>query len=368
MLTLSTAPNSVLIETANTSRFVAEIDSVTSDEWHEYLALFDDATVYQSWPYGTVCWGDRNLSHIVLKEDGDVVAIAQIRIAQLPLVRKGIAYVRWGPLWRLCRAAPNQAILERILLELRKEYVEKRGLMLRVVPNLYRDEPFAALWNSASQTIGLNHDPRVHIYRTMRVDLSLSLEKIRAGLHPRWRNYLRTAEKTNYNLLEGTNIELYETFLTLYRQMMARKQFETTVNVDDFKFIQRQLASNLKMRVLVCEKDGRALNALVISQVGDTGIYLLAATGTDGLKERGAHLLQWRAMQFLKERGCRWYDLGGINPDKNPGVFQFKSGLGGVEVQQLGGFEISRSWLNSAIVTAGEHTRSIFKAISSKRR
>ena len=41
-----------------------------------------------------------NISHLVLKKDGDIVVAAQARIAKVPIVKVGIAYVRWGPLWK----------------------------------------------------------------------------------------------------------------------------------------------------------------------------------------------------------------------------------------------------------------------------
>jgi lipid II:glycine glycyltransferase (peptidoglycan interpeptide bridge formation enzyme) len=34
-------------------------------------------------------------------------------------------------------------------------------------------------------------------------------------------------------------------------------------------------------------------------------------------------------IMWLKENGYKWYDLGGINPEENPGTYQFKRGLSG---------------------------------------
>ena len=62
----------------------------------------------------------------------------------------------------------------------------------------------------------------------------------------------------------------------------------------------------LKMQIFLCEKEGQLLNALIVTAIGDTAIYLLGATTDEGTKLKGAYLLQWRAIQWLKERGCRW--------------------------------------------------------------
>ena len=45
-------------------------------------------------------------------------------------------------------------------------------------------------------------------------------------------------------------------------------------------------------------------------------------------------------MEAAREEGCRWYDLGGIDPQNNPGVYHFKSGFGGEEIIVPGPFEI----------------------------
>jgi len=70
-------------------RNLVEIDRVTSAEWAELLELFVDANVYQTWSFGAIRWGEGNLSHVVLKRDGDVVGIAQVRIVRVPVVGVG---------------------------------------------------------------------------------------------------------------------------------------------------------------------------------------------------------------------------------------------------------------------------------------
>jgi lipid II:glycine glycyltransferase (peptidoglycan interpeptide bridge formation enzyme) len=354
-----------------TSEFISHIDEITEAEWSELLPRFDDASVYQSWPYGAVCWGGSKLSHLVLKQTSDIVAMAQVRIMRLPVLGKGIAYVRWGPLVHLRARAFDPNLARQMVLALKAEYSTRRGLMLRILPNMCMGDPAAEFWQCNYKELGFTLDEHVHPYRSLRVDLSQSLDDLRKGLHQRWRNYLKTAEKANYCVIEGATVDLYNTFLVLYRQMMSRKQFETTVDVEQFRKLQLALPPALRMQVFVCQRDGHPLNALVVSHVGNSAIYLLAATGDEGLKERGAHLLQWHAIQWLKSRDCRWYDLGGINPERNPGVYQFKSGLGGKEIQHLGSYEHCTDALSSLFVAGGENLRSLsreFAAVLKRRR
>ena len=267
-----------------------------------------------------------------------MVAMAQVRIVRLPVLGKGIAYVRWGTALATARRTfPDEEVLRQVTSALKAEYVERRRLLLRIVPNVYTGDAASEAWQNSANRMGFAATPACMFIAQCAWDLSQSLDDLRKGLHQRWRNYLKNAEKSNYVIIEGANVVLYDQFLVLYREMMARKQFDTTVDVEEFRRLQEALPDHLKMRIFVCQQEGHVLNALVISAAGDGAIYLLAATGDQGLKGRGAYLLQWRAIQWLKERGCRWYDVGGINPDRNPGVYQFKTGLGGQEVQQAGG-------------------------------
>ena len=331
-----------------------QVDRITAAEWSGLLRDFDDASIYQSWAYGAVHWGEQQLSHIVLQRNSCMVAMAQVRLVQLPLIRKGIAYIRWGPLCRLHGAAFDPEVLRQVIHAIKQEYVERRGLLLRMLPPVFTNDPFAPAYASICSALGITRDPNTRVDRTMRVDLTLSLADLRRGLHQRWRNYLKSAEKNGFTVTQGTGVEFYDQFLAAYREMMARKRFDTTVDVEEFRRIQLELPEALRMQIFLGEKEGTLFNALVVAAAGDTGIYLLAATSNEGLNAKGAYLLQWQAIQWLKAGGCRWYDLGGINPDGNPGVFQFKNGLGGHDVFQAGVFEMSGSWVSTAGVRSGE--------------
>ncbi len=54
------------------SEWRVEVDEATPENWPAMIDLFQDANIYQTWSYGQVRWGRRNLSHLVLKRDGEV--------------------------------------------------------------------------------------------------------------------------------------------------------------------------------------------------------------------------------------------------------------------------------------------------------
>lgn len=356
-----------MVSQPSTISYQPLIDHVTEPEWNRLLPLFADASLYQTWAYGAVSWGENNLSHLLLKQNDQVVGMAQFRIVRIPLLSRGIAYLRWGPLYRLRdAAAPPDLVLPALMRAITDEYARRRRLLVRILPNVFRDDPVGPPFEAASAQHGFQPSTAAAPYRTIRVDLAGSFGEIRKRLDQKWRNKLNGAERNCLTIREGTGDDLFAQFTAIYRDLLARKQFETTVNIDEFARIQRALPEPLKMRVLLCEKDGKVMAGLVGTTIGDTGIYLLGATSSEGMKAKGSYLLQWRMMQWLRECGCRWYDLGGVNAIKNPGVYQFKQGFGGTELAQLPRLEFSASRLSAVSVKAGEKAKRIYDALRAK--
>jgi lipid II:glycine glycyltransferase (peptidoglycan interpeptide bridge formation enzyme) len=250
-----------------------------------------------------------------------------------------------------------------MLKSLVAEFVERRGLLLRIVPPVFAEDLHAGEVLEALQECGFKRDASVASYRTIRVDLRPEPALIRRQFDGKWRNQLNAAERNGLTVTEGASDELYATFLGLYDETMARKRFDTTVDPRRFRRIQQRLTDSEKMRITICLKAGVPQSALVATGVGETGVYLLGGTSDDGLKSKGSYLLQWRTMNRLREQGCRWYDLGGINPETNPGVYHFKQGMGGQECRQLGRYELRGSRVSAVAVNAAERVRSVIAKI-----
>ena len=350
------------------SGWCAEIDRVNRDDWSRTIDQFDDVSVYQTWSYGGIRWGEKNLSHLVLKRDNEVLGAAQLRIVRPTRFKFGIAYLRWGPLFER-RGKPVDCEATHCMARfLEQEYVEKRKLFLRVLPNAFGGTQRAAAIEAAFGRFTREPIDSENIYRTFLLDLSPSIEDLRKKLDKKWRNQLSAAERNNLQIVRGQvgSGDLYQTFCLMYDQMQQRKTFETTVDVHEFGRIQQDLPESQRMQVLICQDQGRPVAGFVGSAMGDTGIYLLGATSDAGLKSKGGYLLQWTFIQWLKENGFKWYDLGGIDPEKNPGVYHFKRGLSGSDVTQISPMFASRSVLSSTIAKAAlamRHTVRMCKGV-----
>ncbi len=207
---------------------------------------------------------------------------------------------------------------------------------------------------------GFSSTPGAQRDRTILIDLTRSLEALRAGFRPHWRRQLKAAEKNTLEVVEGSSDALFETFVTMYKEMVSRKGFPEPNDINEFRLIQRQLADKSKMRILLCRSDNVCCAGIVCSALGKTGVYLFGATSDAGLEQRGSYLLHWKMMEWLKANGCSIYDLHGINPERNPGGYRFKNDLcgdNGKDVYFLGRFDACTNPLSRRYVQCGEAAR-----------
>jgi len=298
---------------------------------------------------------------LVLKRAGEVVGIAQLRIIRPTVLKFGIAYLRWGPLVVRKEVGADPAVGRAMARALEEEYIGKRGLFLRILPNAFAGTERAEQFQSAFSTFGTEPPSPENEYRTFLLDLAPPLEELRRNLDKKWRNQLSRAEKNNLTVTTGTSAELFQRFRSIYEEMWKRKAFETSVNIAQFQEIQQSLAETEQFRILICEEKGVPVAGLIASAMGDSAIYLLGATSDEGLTAKGAYLLQWNLVQWMKENGTRWYDLGGIDPERNPGVYHFKKGFAGSDMSHISPFVACKSVVSSAVARGALATQRILR-------
>jgi peptidoglycan/xylan/chitin deacetylase (PgdA/CDA1 family) len=345
-----------------------QVDGIEPAAWDEVLRRFADASVFQTWSYEARRPGRGEVSRLLVRHRGTVVAAAQARIVRIPGLGRGVAYVRWAPLWQPRGEPPRPEVLRQALRALRNEYAVRRRLLLRVFPVVFSDDPHGLV--SVFESEGYRRRADLHAERTLLVDLRRDAAELRKGLHPKWRADLLKAEKAGLEVLEGEGPELWDLFTGIYADMVRRKQFVDTADIDHFRAVQMDLPAAFKLRIFVARTEGRAGAGIICSALGTTGLYLFGATNADGMATRGSYLLQWRAIEWLKRAGIETYDLNGINPEANPGTHRFKArlcGQNGREVRFAGCFEACESRLSGWIVGGAERARGLAARLRHRR-
>lgn len=345
----------------------AAIDTVDEKEWQRLLRQFDDASIFQTWSYGAARWGANNLSHAVIRENGEAIALAQVILQGMPMLGKILAYVIFGPIWQRHGSARCVDSLAKAIAALREEYAVRRRLCLRLrwwgydIPDDVRSGVLAeSIWEETRP-----------LHSTCIIDLSQSENQLRSAMDKKWRANLRKAEQSDLTVSRQNDSEGVKTFIDLYRQMHERKHF----NYDDSCFwADRYLdfVDECRPEVFICRQGDLPVAGGIVSAIGNRAFYLHGASGDAGLEVRGGYFLQWMIVRWLKEQGrCRWYDLNGV---ASSGVRQFKRGLGGHKVPEIPmrEFQTHGSQLSAAIVAAGsglyEARRSLKRALAGLRK
>ena len=95
-------------------------NGITKKEWSDTIMLFEDSSIYQTWEYGDTKWGEKNLRHLIVYKNEELIAAVQIRLIKLFPFNRGIAYIYRGPFWRPKNKVKNTENLKIILSEIRK--------------------------------------------------------------------------------------------------------------------------------------------------------------------------------------------------------------------------------------------------------
>ena len=344
--------------------YTAEFDAVDKHEWYKIISLFSDANIYQTWDYDAVRCGKENISHLVLRKASKIVAAAQARIVRIPVLGLGASYVRWGPFWQLRDQEADPAAFQMALRALRNEYVCRRGLILRIFPIQYDDNPYSCMDILTDE--GYAPVPEEDPGRTLILDIGPPDADIRKKLDQKWRNCLNKSEKNQLEVIEGTEDGLFADFIGLYHALLERKKFQEPNDINEFRLIQQELPPENKMSIFLCRTDGISSAGVVCANTGETGIYLFGATNDQGMANKGSYLLQWKAIQWMKSTGCKYYNLNGINPAVNPGNYHFKSGLAGKngkDVQYLGRFDCYSGVISEKLARVADSAMPRFKKI-----
>lgn len=345
------------------SSYASWVGEVGEQPWFDVLEQFEDANIYQTLSYEQARkpGGRSSIRHFTLKRDGEIVAAAQARIVQIPLLKAGIAYVRWGPLWQRRGKSPDTEVLRQAIRGLRKEFVGRLGLVLRIYPRLFRGD-HESLRILEEEGFALLDKERPD--RTLLLDVGLPLDQLRQGMKAHWKRNLKAAEKTGLEVIEGTGPELFQEFIVAYQELLARKGFSEPNSIEHFQRAQLRLPEPHKMRILLCKSNGQLCASLVTSVIGNTAIYLFGATTGAGLKLRGSYLLHWKLIESLNREGVTIYDLHGIDPVANPGTYKFKAdlcGSNGADVTFMGRFDCYPSAAVHRLIAGGDRLRTIIR-------
>ncbi len=300
----------------------------TVAEWAAAFARVPRSTLPQSFGYAQAM--GKTHGHVprlgMIEQDGRPIGMLQI------LERRSLKMFRQrqlhrGPLW--FDGEPEPDVLEAVLCQLRRACPDNLLSRFSFLPELAASpDTEALLLRCGFRRTGPG-------YRTVWIDLGKSDEELRAALARNWRQPLKAAEKT------GLVVDLDPEAKNL--PWLAKQEHEQA-QAKHYRETSGRLAVRLRNAlykadgvVMAAALDGTTpVAAALLLGHGHTATYQIGWSNEAGRKSSAMRLVLWRAIGHLRERGFRWLDLGGINPDTAPGVTEFKLGTGGEATESVG--------------------------------
>jgi lipid II:glycine glycyltransferase (peptidoglycan interpeptide bridge formation enzyme) len=314
---------------------------LTKSEWDEIVPSFGDISYCQGGAYAQAAAEAANArsEFVAIMRSRQVVGLANVRIKELKPVKLGIAYAHRAP----CIARKGEfanSDFGYCVDCLIAEYTERRNLILRIAPAVdggqNNQDRVAAL-----QKRGFRRSRLIPTHDTFILDLDHSLLNIRKDLDRKWRNHLSKAERSNIHVTYSEAPIDFDRFKPLLLDLMRTKRFAPGRDIGFFRRVQTEAEQYERITVCLAWHNGAPVAGALISFAGSAAVYLLGASNPDGRVLRASFLLQWTVIKNAKALGKRFYDLGGVNEQANPGVYRFKKGLGGRFVNDPGLYDFA---------------------------
>ena len=165
---------------------------------------------------------------------------------------------------------------------------------------------------------------------TVMLDLTPTLEQLRAQLDRRWRHRLVGGESSEMSIHRvGTNVGQYRWLLDAEIQQRTDKKLEglPVPFFDNYVHSRKQPSQNILTLRADVGRDRIAAMMFLIH--GTAATYQVGWTSDKGREMHAHNLILWKGIEELKARGIRMLDLGGVNTIRSAGIARFKMSTGG---------------------------------------
>jgi len=307
-------------------------------EWQDLLSECKLNSYLQMWDWGEYkSYSGWTPIRIVGYQDSDIKVMAQLLVRYYPL-KLGVVWIPGGVVGEL-------ALWTESLLDAVKEFTKLNYLILKINDMRKKSGHDELLlenrgWSRSKSPLSTGLSLEWNIDKTEST--------IQSKLTKNWRHNLKRSNKygLSFELWEQSNIS---DIRSLYEEMEQFKGLTQQFSFMEIKNIIEIMKDNLLLfRCFDEEKQLVAIRACII--VEDKAWDIMAVTGKNARKNYASYGLFWELIRECISKGVRWYDLGGVDPEKNRGVWNFKRGTGAEPIKYLGEWEYSNSQMFLIIV------------------
>jgi lipid II:glycine glycyltransferase (peptidoglycan interpeptide bridge formation enzyme) len=183
---------------------------------------------------------------------------------------------------------------------------------------------------------------QIQYRNTVELDLDRSEDDILASMKQKTRYNIRLAARKGVAVRMGSPAD-FASIARMYVETAARDDFAVRP-VEYYLDVWQTLYDAKMAQPLIAEYENEQLSAVIVVKYGPRALYMYGASTGRERQRMPNHLLQWQAILWAKEHGCRIYDFWGA-PDEfdetDPlwGVWRFKAGFNGQVVRHIGAWD-----------------------------
>lgn len=285
-------------------RYQVRISHATEDaDWDTFVAQTPGGRHVQSalWAQVKAVLG-WHAARVLLTQDGQMVAGAQMLIRRLPLIG-AVGYVSRGPLLTL-----DDPELMNLVINGLHQLARAHRVQYLVVQPPCNGEPVARQlcdWGFRSSAVPLAP------IAMLVVDLTREHDDMLARMTRRTRQYIRHGLREGITVREGTERDL-RTFYHMLLATAPRKNW-SLFSEDYYLEMWRLLRPHGHVRLFLAEYAGEVVSAIWIIPFGDF-VFGQTIVSSDRHGNLGANeLLVWTSLKWAKSQGHRYFDFGRID-------------------------------------------------------
>lgn len=343
-------------------------------EWNQILSKFDQPHLLQTsqwadvksdlgWQPIYLYWEKINGTYKMKSYSGKnefqnkpAAAAMVLEKSQEPGLK--IMYVPKGP---LLEDWGNRDLRIRVLKDLENLAQQHRVIHLKVDPDLSLGQGIPGKEDSFDSETGkeitkelinrgwLFSSDQIQYRNTVLVDLEPDPDQMLARMKSKTRYNIRLSARKEVKTRLGTAAD-YSLLYEMYAQTAVRGDF--TIRPENYYHkIWKTFSADLSTgsadpiaQPLIAEVEGCPVAGAVVFKFGDRAWYIHGMSNLDHSEKMPTYQIQWEAMLWAKEQGCRFYDMWGApneftRDDPMWGVYRFKRGFGGKVNRTIGAWD-----------------------------
>jgi hypothetical protein len=162
---------------------------------------------------------------------------------------------------------------------------------------------------------------------TVVMDLALPEDEAWRLTRPNHRTHIGRAIQAGDVVTFDDGAEAFEAFKVLYRETMTRLKASPFYFFDDAYFAALRKALADRMRLAVVRVDGEIAAGCLITEVGGIVQYHLAGFSAKHADHHPSKLIIHQVRGWARDRGDRWFHLGGGRGGPQDSLLHFKEGF-----------------------------------------